>query len=78
MPSGDITPKSTITPAISLPARPPYWNSPFYPPPTTYQIITTRRDFNSYIYIWFKNNMEDEHASEPEKDLYSELVEKYG
>ena len=71
------SPKSTNTPTILLPARPPvsgYWTYP----PTTYQQITTRNDFNIYLYIWLKNNMEDKHATDAEKDLYHELVAKYG
>ena len=47
-------------------------------PPTTYQQISTRKDFNIYVYIWLKNNIEGEHATDPENNLYYELIEKYG
>ena len=79
MPSGKYSPssKSTNTPPISLPARSPTYPSRAYPP-TTYQQITTRKDFNIYVYIWLKNNMEDEYASDTENELYRSLLEKYG
>ena len=71
------SPKSTNKPTISLPERPPV--DPIWAyPPTSYPQISTRKDFNSYVYIWLKNNMEGEHASDPENELYRELVEKYG
>ena len=64
------SPMSTQTPTTALI---PTWNFP-----TTYQRINTRKDFNLYVYIWLKNNMEGEHATDPENDVYRELVEKYG
>ena len=67
------SPKS-ITPTKALPARYAIDANP----PTTYQRITTRKFFNFYVYIWLKNNMKDEHASDQEKDMYHELVKKYG
>ena len=74
MPSGTYppSPKSTNTPTTLLPARPPV--SAY--PPTTYQQI--KNYFNIYVNIWLKNNMEGEHATDAEKDVYHELVAKYG
>ena len=79
MPSGKLlhpsSPTSTQIPkTVILPARPPYMSHP----PTTYQRITTRNDFNLYVYVWLKNNMKGVRASDPENELYHELVEKYG
>ena len=64
------SPTSTQTPTKGLISK---WN-----PPTTYQRISTRWDFNSYVYIWLNNNMNGEHVSDAEKDVYHDLVEKYG
>ena len=76
MPSGKhpSSPTSTQAPTKALLTWPPA----MYRPPTTYSRINTRRDFNSYVYIWLKNNMQGEHAADQEDDLYIELVEKYG
>ena len=57
------SPKFTNTPTISLPAR---------------QQIHTRKDFNTYIYIWLKINMKGEYASDTENELYRKLVGIYG
>ena len=70
-----LSPTSTQRPTKALPARSPLYT---YHPPTTYEQIGTSKDFNIYVYIWLKYNMEGEHASDPEKKLYRELVEKYG
>ena len=78
MPSGKnlSSPTSTQRPTTAtLPARPPYIHQ--YPP-TAYQQITTRNDFNLYVYIWLKNNFDGERATDPENKRYRELVEKYG
>ena len=73
------SPTSTQRPTTEiLPPRPPSFGDWGAYPPTTYQQITTRKDFNLYVYIWLKNNMQGEHATDPEKKLYHELVEKYG
>ena len=75
-PSGKYppSPKSTQTPTKSFPAF-PGWR---HLPPTTYQRIRTRMDLNSYVYIWLRNNMEDERASDAEKILYRQLLVRYG
>ena len=74
------SPTSTQTPTKSLPARPPSWQTISFRsyPPTTYQQISTKKDLNLYVYVWLKNNMEGEHATDPEKELYRQLVETYG
>ena len=84
MPSGKYqtwSPTITPKPTKSLPARPPAWNSPssiYKYRPTTYQQIHTRKDFNTYVYIWLKINTEGEYASDTENELYDALLRMYG
>ena len=67
--------KIKTPPPIPLPARPP---SLWVNPPTTYEIIHTRKNFNQYLYIWLKHNMKGEHVSDTENKLYRALVDIYG